>query len=128
MKFEEGRLAFWNTDFLKAERLLRYAVYSDNQTGKYHYYHAKSLCKLKKFKEAEKAIKQAIKLEPTQPDYLLEAGNIYHALGLMNKAKNSFENVLKLQPSNKKAQEYIMSLKTKNKKPFSKLFSRHKQK
>ena len=54
--------------------------------------------------------------------------HIYRALGLMNKAKNSFEKVLKLQPSNKKAQEHIMSLKSEKKKPFSKIFSKQKKK
>ena len=127
-KFEEGRLAFWNNNLLKAERFFRYAVYADNQTGKYHYYYAKSLFKLEKYKEAEQTIRHAIKLEPSNPDYLLEAGNIYHALGLMNKAKNSFEKVLKLQPSNKKARELIQALKSENKKPFSKIFYRQKRK
>jgi curved DNA-binding protein CbpA len=110
-KFEEGRLAFWNDKYQKAERSFRYAVYADNQTGKYQYYYAKTLFKLKKYRAAEKAIGQAIRLDPTHADYFLEAGHIYHALGLINKAKNSFKKVLKLEPSNDKAQNGLVTLK-----------------
>ena len=73
-KFEEGRLAFWNDKYQKAERLFRYAVYADNQTGKYQYYYAKALFKLEKYKEAEKTMRHAIKLEPKHADYLLFLG------------------------------------------------------
>jgi tetratricopeptide (TPR) repeat protein len=120
-QFEEGRLAFWNGNFRKAEKIFRQIVSAKNQTGKYLYYYAMTLSKLKKYKEAEKAIMQAIKEDSSNPDYLLEAGCIYCSVGLIHKAKHCFMKVLQLQPSNKKAKESILSLKTEHKKPIIKI-------
>ena len=122
-QFKEGKLAFWNGNYPEAEQLFMHILSTEKPEGKYHYYYAKTLSKLEKYKEAERTIKQAIESDPSHPDYMLEAGYIYCSLGLMHKAKDCFEKVLKLQPSNNKAKKQLALLTQNPKGFFKKLFS-----
>jgi len=75
-EFESGKLEFWNGNFPEAERFLQKAVYLDNYSGKYFFFYAKTLLKLGKLQDAEKAIKKALNIDPLSADYLTEAGYI----------------------------------------------------
>jgi tetratricopeptide (TPR) repeat protein len=112
-EFERGKLEFWNGNFLQAERFLQKALYLDAHSSKYYYFYAKTLLKLGKPQDAEKAIRKAINIDPSRPDYLTEAGCIYSALGLSHRARESFETALRFQPANIRAQEGIAGLKDK---------------
>jgi curved DNA-binding protein CbpA len=105
--FEQGKVAFWNGNFSEAEILFQHAVYLWNSSAKYFYYHAKTLLKLGKFREAEKAIRKALKIDPSNSDYLTEAGYIYHALGLSNRAEDTFEMALGKEPVHSKDRKKI---------------------
>jgi Flp pilus assembly protein TadD len=109
--FEQGKIEFWNSNFTAAEILFQHALYLDNSLAKYFYYHAKSLLKLEKFREAEKAIRKALKLSPANSDFLTEAGYIYHALGLSARAEENFGLALGIEPSHAKARQGMQGIR-----------------
>ncbi len=109
--FEQGKLEFWNGNFSEAEILFQHVLYLCNSSAKYFYYYAKTLLKLEKFREAEKAIRMALKLDSSNSDYLTEAGYIYHALGLSNRAEENFEMALDVDPSQMNARKGIQGIR-----------------
>jgi tetratricopeptide (TPR) repeat protein len=109
--FEQGKMEFWNGNFSEAEILFQHVLYLCNSSAKYFYYYAKTLLKLEKFREAEKAIRMALKLDSSNSDYLTEAGYIYHALGLSNRAEENFEMALDVEPSHMKARRGIEGIR-----------------
>ena len=111
--FEQGKIEFWNGNFLEAEKLFQHALYLCNASAKYFFYYAKTLLKLGKFREAEKAIKKALTIDSSNSDYLTEAGYIYHALGLSNRAEENFEAALGFEPSHAKAMKGIIGMRGK---------------
>jgi curved DNA-binding protein CbpA len=113
-QFEQGKIEFWNGNLSTAEMLFQRSVYFDKTSGKYFYFYAKTLLKLGKLQEAEKAIREALKLSPSTADYLVEAGYIYHAMNLSYRARENFEMALRIDPANIKAQEGISGLKSNN--------------
>jgi curved DNA-binding protein CbpA len=112
-EFEQGKIEFWNANLSEATVFFQKAIYFNNSSAKYFYFYAKTLLKLGKIHEAEKAIKKALNLDPLNPDYSVEAGCIYHALGLSYRARENFETALRIEPSNAKAHEGMMGLKGK---------------
>jgi tetratricopeptide (TPR) repeat protein len=67
--------------------------------------------KLGKFREAEKAIRKALTIDSSNSDYLTEAGYIYHALGLSNRAEDNFEAALGFEPSHANAMKGIRGIR-----------------
>ena len=109
--FEQGKIEFWNGNFLEAEILFQHALYLCNTSAKYFFYYAKTLLKLGKFREAEKAIRKALTIDSSNSDYLTEAGYIYHALGLSNRAEDNFEAALGFEPSHANAMKGIRGIR-----------------
>lgn len=114
-EFEKGRVEFWNANLSAAEMFFRKSVSLDNSSGKYFYYYAKTLLRLGKLQNAEKTIREALRLDPSNADYLVEAGYIYQAMNLSSRARENFEMALRFEPTHIKAQESITELKRKNK-------------
>ncbi len=104
-KFEEGRGEFRNGNYDESFQLFGQAVYLDNTVGAYHYYYGLSLIRLKRFKEAERALSRAVEHEPFNAEYIAELGAVFLRLGFPHRAKSTFERALKIDPSNKKATE-----------------------
>lgn len=111
-EFEQGKIEFWNGNLPKAEMFLHNAVSLDDSCGKYFYFYAKTLLKLGKSRDAEKAVKEALKIEPLNTDYLTEAGHIYDVIGLSHAARENFDEALRLQPANIRAHEGMVGLKS----------------
>lgn len=109
--FEQGKIEFWNGNYSEAEILFQHTLYLCRNSAKYFYYYAKTLLKVHKFREAEKAIKEALNADPYNSDYLTEAGYIYHALGLSGRAEENFEMALGVEPSHTLAQKGIQGIK-----------------
>ncbi|MDQ7786168.1 MAG: PilZ domain-containing protein [Thermodesulfovibrionales bacterium] len=114
-EFEKGIVEFWNDNLSEAEMFFKKSVSLDNSSGKYFCYYAKTLLRLGKLQEAEKSISEALKLDSSNTDYLVEAGYIYQAMNLSYRARENFEMALRLEPSHIKAQEGITELQRKNK-------------
>ncbi|GBD99153.1 chaperone protein DnaJ [bacterium BMS3Abin07] len=109
-KFEAAIVEFKRGEYEEASRLFAQASYMDNSSAKYYYYYGFSLMKLKKFREAEKEIRNALRIDPVNPAYLAEAGHIYLKLGFPLRAKSNFEKALKTEPVNKRALEGMENL------------------
>ena len=60
-----------------------------------------------KFEEALKVLKKAEKIEKMSSKLYFNMGMAYEALGLLDQARDSFRVALKVDPSNKNAQEHL---------------------
>ncbi len=109
-RFEEGKAEFRKENYSEAFQLFGQAVYLDNAVAEYHYYYGLTLIRLKRFKEAERAISRALNYEPFNPNYLTEAGYIYIQLGFNQRARSSFEKAIKIDPSNNRAVEGLRNI------------------
>jgi curved DNA-binding protein CbpA len=111
LRFREGKAAFMKRAYIEAAELFGQASYLDNTVSKYHFYMGLALKKLKRLREAEKALSQAIKIEPLNADYVAELGHIYLDLGFNLRAKNTFEKAIKLDSHNEKAAEGLRKIR-----------------
>lgn len=109
-RFEEGKAEFRKENYSEAFQLFGQAVYLDNTVAEYHYYYGLTLISLKRFKEAERAMSRALNFEPSNPNYLTEAGQIYIHLGFNQRARSSFEKAIKIDPSNNRAAEGLQNI------------------
>jgi len=105
IRFEEAIREFRNKNFTQASEFFGQAVYLDSSIAKYHYYYGLSLGKLKRYKDAGRALQKALKIDPINADCLAELGYVYLDLGFEARARNSFEKALRLSPSHKRAGE-----------------------
>jgi len=106
----DGRTEFRRGNYEEAARLFGIAANLDSSVAKYHYHYCLALLKLQRFKEAEGAILTAIKIDPFNPEYQVELGNLYLELGFPIRATRYFEDALKIDPTNKKAKEGMAKL------------------
>jgi len=117
-RFNQGRTLMMMKKYSDAVTLFAQAVYFDSTTASYHYYHGLALSKLQRFKEAAKAINEAVKLNPQKSDYIAELGHIFLMLGFKARAQNSFKRALELSPSNERALEGLLKTEKNNKSIF----------
>ncbi|HEC96768.1 MAG TPA: DUF4388 domain-containing protein [Nitrospirae bacterium] len=106
-RFNQGRTLLMMRNYSDAATLFAQAIYFDNSTASYHYYHGLALSKLSRFKEAAKTFNEAVKLNPRKADYVAELGHVFLMLGFKARAQNSFKRALELSPSNERALEGI---------------------
>lgn len=110
-RFAEGKIELAKSNIAQAMELFGQAAYLNSSTAKYHYHYGLALIKLNRLKEASRAIERALKIEPSNPDYLAENGDVYSKLNLSGRAKSNFEATLKISPSHKRATEGVKNLK-----------------
>ncbi|MBI1811840.1 MAG: DnaJ domain-containing protein, partial [Nitrospirae bacterium] len=108
--FAEGKAEFRKENYSEAFQLFGQAVYLDNAVAEYHYYYGLTLIRLKRFKEAGRALERAVELAPSNPAYLTDAGHIYVQLGFRQRARSSFEKAIKIDPSNNRAVEGLRNI------------------
>lgn len=109
-RFEEGKIEFAKYNIAQALEFFGQAAYLHSSMAKYHYYYGLALNKLGRLKEAARVIQRALKIEPSNADYLAEAGHIYLKVDLPGRAKSAFEAALKISPSHKRATEGMANL------------------
>jgi curved DNA-binding protein CbpA len=109
-KFEEGKIELAKYNIGQAAELFAQTAYLNSSSAKHHYYYGLALSKLGKFKEATRAIEKAVKIKPSDADYLAELGFLYLKLGFTERAKGTFQKALRLSPSHRKASEGMMNL------------------
>ncbi len=109
-KFEEGKKAFWEQSYTEAANLFGQAAYLDSSTASYHFYHGTALAQEKKFREAQEALNDALKLDPLNSNYMAELGHIYLELGFHARARATFEKVIQHDPTNKRAAEGLQKI------------------
>lgn len=72
--------------------------------------HANFYILSQRFEEAIKILKKAEKINKMNPNLYFSLGMAYEALNELDKARDSFRLVLKLNPDNKIAQEHLTKL------------------
>ena len=107
LRFRDGKVAFWDKKFSEAARLFEMAKEFDGSVPEYHYMYGRTLGNLGKNKEAVQAFSRAIELKPLDSDILAELGHLYLKLGFPLRAGKYFNQVIKIDPSNKRAREGI---------------------
>ncbi|MBI4823802.1 MAG: DnaJ domain-containing protein [Nitrospirae bacterium] len=110
-RYIEGTASLRHGNYSKAVRFFAEATYYDGSQAKYHYHYGLCLSRLGNLKEAEKALRRALEVEPSNSIYLSEIGHVYLGLGFPLRAKGNFEKVLKSQPENQRAKEGMERLK-----------------
>lgn len=106
-RFEEAEAEFRKEDYKKAERLFGQAVYFDGTKPEYRYHYGLALSRQGRIKEAAKEIEEASRLDPMNPRYLTQLGDLYIALGFPTRARGYFAKALKYSPDNPRAIEGI---------------------
>lgn len=109
--FNEGKAELKRNKYPEAELLFGQATYFDGTISEYHYYYGITLMKQDKFKLSEKALERALKLEPSNADYLAELGFVFLKLGFPTRARVFFEKALKISPDNVRAYEGMTFIK-----------------
>jgi curved DNA-binding protein CbpA len=110
LRFRDGQVAFWDKDFNKAARLFEMAAELDCSVPEYPFMYGRALGNLGKNKEAVQALNRANELKPLDPDTLAELGHLYLKLGFPLRANSYFNQVIKIDPSNKRAREGIRTM------------------
>lgn len=110
LRFEEGKTEYRKGNYSEAFRLFGQAVYLDNDVADYHFYYGLALMKLKRLKEAERAVNRALAYSPSNGEYITELGFIYLQLGFPHRAKSNFEKAIKIEPANKRANEGLQQI------------------
>lgn len=105
MKFRQGKAALKKGATGEAAEYFGQAVYLDRSVAEYHYFLGVAYARQKNFREAEKALNAALKIDTFNDDFLAELGYTYLGLGLKLRAKSAFEKALKLNRANKRASE-----------------------
>ncbi len=111
IKFKEGIYAYKKGLNSEAIKLFEQAIYLDNSVGDYYYYLGLTFSSEKRWHEAGKFLNHAIKLQPLNPVYLAELGNILLKLGFKLRAKRTFEKVIEIDPFNEIAVKGLKNLK-----------------
>jgi curved DNA-binding protein CbpA len=109
-KFEDAMILFKSNNYEAAAAPLAEAAYLDSTEPKYHFYNGVAMDKLGKFKEAERAMQRAIKIEPFNADYMAAVGYVYISLKFYNRARTSFEKALKLDALHENAMKGMSEL------------------
>lgn len=109
VKFQQGQAMLRKERYEDAAILFRQALYFDSSVAGYHFFLGMTYAKQNKLHESVKAITDALDIDPQNADYVVELGRIYLTLGFKARAKSSFEKAIKLDPTNRKAQEGLKS-------------------
>jgi curved DNA-binding protein CbpA len=105
LTFRDGMVAFWDKDDRKAAELFEMATDLDCSMPEYPYMYGRVLGSLGRNKEALQALNRANELKPLDPDILVEMGHIYLSLGFPARAASYLNQAIKIEPSNKRAQD-----------------------
>ncbi len=111
-RFGAGMHHFRRKEFAEAATFFGQAVYIDSTVAEYHYHYGLSLIEMKKFRDAEKEIREALHLAPRQSAYAAALGTIYLQLGFRTRARNTFEKALQLDPANAAAHDGLQQCRS----------------
>jgi len=109
-RFMEGKIRLAGHKISEALELFGQAAYLNSSVAEYHYYYGMTLNRLNRLKEASRAIERALAIEPSNPDYLAEAGHVYLKLDLRRRARGYFENALSLSPAHRRSAEGLKKI------------------
>jgi tetratricopeptide (TPR) repeat protein len=110
--FEKGVEAFKKGHFGEAVDLFRSSAEMEPSNARYWSYLSLCLCKMPRMmKEAEKALLNAVRLEPDNAEHHVNLGLIYLKQGIDKKARTQFEKALRLDSKNIRAKKGLEKTK-----------------
>jgi tetratricopeptide (TPR) repeat protein len=110
--FKHGIEEFKKGNFWEAVDSLKWATNLDTTNAKYWSYLSLALTKIPNgLKDAEKALFEAIKIEPDNAEHYVNLGMIYIKAGMKKRAHSQFEKALELNPDNVKAKKGLEKTK-----------------
>src|SRR5690606_35006497 len=89
-----AREYFQQGDFAKAEIIYEALITDDSRFARVYPEYLKTLLALKKYRDAEKLVKQTIKRVPNNPDYEIDLGIVYNAAGKTDDSKKQFDKII----------------------------------
>ncbi|MBI4822980.1 MAG: tetratricopeptide repeat protein [Nitrospirae bacterium] len=99
-------------DFVSAVKILKEAVEISPDNPEYWNYLSLSMSKIPQgLQEAEGAMLEAIRLEPTSSEYYANLGLLYLKAKRMDEAKKQFHKALALDPDNQRAKKALSQIK-----------------
>jgi curved DNA-binding protein CbpA len=123
--FVRGTQLMASGDYQKASELFDVAIKNNDQEAAYHARLATSLLRgHRSFSRATEAAQRAIDLDPYNSDYRIILAELYESANIKSMAVKTYEEILKWDPSNEKAQMALNTLQPGKKSLFSKLFGR----
>jgi curved DNA-binding protein CbpA len=106
-------------EYVKAAEFIESAIRNNDTDPSFHYKLAQTLRLGKRsFSRAEAAAKRAIELDPYNTEYRLLLGQVYEDVGSISKAIEVYEEVLRWDPTNDRAQMALNILKPAKKPSF----------
>jgi len=105
-QFRRGVAEFKKGNFEGAAENFKWAAKLMPKNAGYWNYLSLAYSKMQgRLKEAEESLVEAIRLEPSNPDFYANMGLIYLKAGLRKKARSNFEKALNIDASNEKAKK-----------------------
>lgn len=110
--FKQATSLIRSGDFKSAVELLKEAVEISPDNPEYWNYMALAMSKLpERLEEAEGAMLEAIRLEPTSSEYYANLGLLYFKSKRIDEAKKQFHKALALDPDNQRAKKALSQIK-----------------
>lgn len=125
--FVRGNQMLSAGDYQKASELFDVAIKNNEQEAVYHARLATALLRgHRSFSRATEAAQRAIDLDPYNSDYRIILAELYESANIKSMAVKTYEEILKWDANNEKAQLALESLQPAKKSFFSKFFGRKK--
>lgn len=123
--FVRGMQMMTSGDYAKASELFDVAIKNNEAEASYHAKLAVALLRShRSFSRATEAAQRAITLDPYNSDYRLILAELYESANIKTMAVQTYEEILKWDPSNEKARIGLEALKPSKGSFFGKLFGR----
>lgn len=123
--FLKGLQLLSSGDYAKSAEFFEIAIKNNDNEPSYHAKLAQTLLRgHRSFSRATEAAEKAITLDPYNSEYRLILAEIYEAVGSRTKAVQTYEAILKWDPTNERALQAMQTLQPKRSSFLERLFGR----
>ncbi len=113
-------------DYARSAEFFEQAIKNNDGDATYHSKLAQTLLRGKRsFSRATEAAQRAVELDPYNSDHRLILAEVYESAGITSKAVQTYEEILRWDPTNERAARALHELQPKKKSLFSRLFGKN---